>query len=407
MNKLSEQIDATMNVMEAEDQPLTQKELEECVIHFIGEENCTKETINGKPVLVYNNSGNKKTVLLLRNVTYLGGNGQHPVYKKRIQLPNWFKDLCIFIAKNNMDYEVRFLGVYHYEGLILFVDFQKETYLQKTMNNSSAHVYINDLAQGLKFGLFHKEDQYGNHFYVIRNNRLRAYLDGKIKTDNSLFELFAQFNNLFIFGQWIVAIDVIKEMQAAGWPKWKEAEWAGFFLEYRFDKFTKEKNILDKMRYISNKKDGQLDFDIAFEGAEKFYGDLKASDIEKHEAPANDQGNVMECINRYGKLWYIIYEHETRKDCDYDNQQTKARNQFIRSIDHTYPKGDLSYAKRMKNSVNFVKMSILEINRINCRTLLKEFNQGHQADGKARKPKFVIRKKDMDNYVVFRFRYEE
>lgn len=84
-----------------------------------------------------------------------------------------------------------------------------------------------------------------------------------------------------------------------------------------------------------------------------------------------------------------------------------ARNQFIRSIDAHYKKGDMSYAQRMKNSVNFVKMSILEINRVNCRALLKDFNQGHQVDGVARKPKFVINKRNMENFVIFRHRYEK
>jgi len=406
MNKPSEQIDAALNVSEAADQPLSHKQQEARLREFLGDEHCACEAIGGRKVFVYTNDEGRKTVLLHLSVTYLGGDGQHPIFKKRVQLPHWFKTFCDFIAENGLDYDVRFLGVYHYEGLVLFVDFLKDTYLSKEMHNSSAHVYTNDLAQGLRLGLFHKEDQYGNHLYVIRNRCLRDYLNGKLQVDNTLFTLFARFNTRFTFGKWLVAADVIREMQAAGWPKWREAEWAGFFLEYRFDKFTKEEQVTDRMRYISQKKKGRLDFDIVFEGEEEFYGDLKASDIGKHETPANDQENVLKCINLYGKLWYIIYEHETRKDCDCRYEQTVARNRFIRSIDPKYRKDDMSYHERMKNSVNFVKMSILEINRINCNKLLKAFNQGHQQDGTARSPKFVIRKKDMDNFVVFRYRTE-
>lgn len=402
MNKSSEQIDAALNVTEAYDQPLSPVEQERCLKNFLGEENCKKEVINGHNLFVYN-SGKKKIIILHRCITYLGGNGQHPIYKKRVQLPGWFKESCVFISDNKLDYDVRFIGIYHYEGLILFADFQKDTYLGKTMHNSSAHIYINDLAQALRYGIFHKEDQYKNHIYVIKNSYLQNYLNGEISEGNTLFELFAKFNGGFTFGRWLNALDVIKEMHEAGWPKWKETEWAGFFLEYKFDKFTKNEGITDKMRYVSNKKDGLLDFDILFDGTNKFYGDLKASDITKSETPANDQNSVMECINRYGRLWYIIYEHYTKKDSDYDYQQTIARNQFIRSVDAKYKKDDMSYSQRMKNSVNFVKMSILEVNRINCRTLLKAFNQGRQPDGKARKPKFVIKKKEMDNFVVFRY----
>lgn len=406
MNLSSEQIDATQNVIIAEDQPLTSKRQEEYLTQFLGEQNCTKEVINGHKVFVYSNNGTKY-ILLHRCVTYLGGNGQHPLFKKRVQLPAWFKDLCVFVKNNCQGYDVRFLGVYHYDGLILFVDFQKDTYLAKSMHNSSAHVYINDLAQGLKFGVFQKEDQFGNHIQVIRNNYLKDYLEGKAKFDNSYFDIFAKFNHNFPFGKWLSAVDVIKEMYMGKWPKWKEAEWAGFFLEYKFDTFIKEENISDKIQYISHKKKGQLDFDIIFQGEDEFYGDLKASDTKKKETPANDQENVMECINRYGKLWYVIYEHETKKDADCGYQQTVARNQFIRSVDSKYTKGDMSYAPRMKNSVNFVTMSILEINRVNCRKLLKDFNQGHQADGSTRKPKFIIDKRSMENFVIFRHRYEK
>ena len=54
------------------------------------------------------------------------------------------------------------------------------------------------------------------------------------------------------------------------------------------------------------KKHGELDFDLWF-NEEKFFGDLKASDEAKKEAPANDQENFLECINTHDKFWYIIY----------------------------------------------------------------------------------------------------
>ena len=68
----------------------------------------------------------------------------------------------------------------------------------------------------------------------------------------------------------------------------------------------------------------------------------------------------------------------------------------------------MSYHSRMKNKVKFIKMSIVELNRINYRDVLIDFNQGHQPDGKDRKPKFNINKKvlDNDNFVVFRYSYQ-
>jgi hypothetical protein len=55
----------------------------------------------------------------------------------------------------------------------------------------------------------------------------------------------------------------------------------------------------------------------------------------------------------------------------------------------------------MKNSVKFIKMHIIELNRINFREVLAEFNQGVQPSGEKRKPKFKISKNNIDNFIVF------
>lgn len=196
-------------------------------------------------------------------------------------------------------------------------------------------------------------------------------------------------------------------MHCANWKQWRQAEWAGWFLEYKFNKFTIDNDVTDKMRYVGSqmKHEGDLDFDVCFED-EDFYGDLKASDIKKKETPGNDQRNLIECIYLHDRFWYIIYEHETIKDSSETGYEaTKARNRYIRSVDPTYAKDDMSYHSRMKNAVKFVRMAIIELNRVNYRNALTNFNQGHQPDGNARNPKFLINKKilENDNFVVFRY----
>ena len=95
-------------------------------------------------------------------------------------------------------------------------------------------------------------------------------------------------------------------------------------------------------------------------------------------------------------------------DSDVGYEATKGRNNYIKSVDPTYYKGEMSYHGRMKNSVKFVKMSIVELSRINFREALTVFKQGHQPDGSARKPKFNINKNvlENDNFVVFRYTYK-
>lgn len=415
MNADSEQITADKNLIIDQDQPLGDKGLQSSLLIALGESNCKISYLSDRKWVLEYQTEFKKFHLLVRSCTYLGN--PHPIYKKRIQLPLWFNQYCNDLQKTSPDIEVRFIGVYNYQHdfygqNIIFIDFDKTKYLLKKGHNSSAHVYTNDLFQAMNYGIFRKEDQSGNIITTIRFDQFKNYIDGKNKNfGNELFDLFSRFNYGFTFGQWLNAIDAIKEMHQNNWHQWKQAEWAGWFLEYRFNKFTTEEHLTNKMRYVgtSLKRNVDLDFDIRFDEAD-FYGDLKASDINKREAPGNDQKNFIECIRRYDKFWYVIYEHETIKDsADSEYSATIARNTFIKQIDPSYKKGPLSYHNRMKSKVRFVKMTIIELNRMNYREVLKSFNQGHQADGSSRNPKFSINKSVLnnDNYVVFRYSFKE
>ena len=52
-------------------------------------------------------------------------------------------------------------------------------------------------------------------------------------------------------------------------------------------------------------------------------------------------------------------------------------------------------------------MKIFELNRINLYETLSAFNQGHQPDGKSRKPKFLINKSNIENFIVFSYNYDQ
>ena len=117
--------------------------------------------------------------------------------------------------------------------------------------------------------------------------------------------------------------------------------------------------------------------------------------------------NFLQCIDKYEKFWYIIYEHETIKDSEENNYEaTRFRTNFIKEKG-AWPRNkewdELSYCKRMKNSVKFTKMSIIELNKINYREVLSDFNQGRQPNGDARRVKFKITKNNIDNFIVFQF----
>lgn len=399
MNMNSEQVRPDLSLDMAQDQVLSPKQQQEAMIRFLGDKHCKIQEVAGKRVFTYFANG-KTYILLHMAVTYLGN--PHPTFKKRVQLPHWYKEFCDYIKINNLEYDVRFIGVYHYEGLVIFIDFVKDTYLKKIVHNSSAHIYINDLFQALTNGVFHKEDMFGNHIYAIRGNKFASYLCGTETGQNVLFSLFEQFNQGFTFGQWLKVLPTVKEMEKDKWPEWRQTEWPGWYLEYRFNRFTIEKCTSPYIIYTGqsnkSKQTNAFDFDIWFKKAQ-FYGDLKASDIAVTEAPGNDQTTFIECINMFGKFWYVIYEHETKKDSE------DSGYQYVRAYNRYMKKDELSYAKRLKIGVRFIRMTILELNRINFREALSEFNQGHQPDGSARNPKFMIKKKDIDRFVVFRYKF--
>ncbi|MDE7376856.1 MAG: hypothetical protein K2N16_08400, partial [Muribaculaceae bacterium] len=246
MNADSEQITLDKSLVAAQDQPLSDKELQLCVVSALGEDKCRIINIPPRKWAVEYTDAGKVFHLLVRSCTYLGN--PHPIYKKRIQLPLWFNEYAEHISVAEPNVDVRYIGAYHYGDEIhgdnvIFIDFLKDTYLLKKGHNSSAHVYTNDLFQAMTYGVFTKVDSRGNTMSVIRRDQFPDYLNGERREHKSLFDLFRDFNFGFTFGQWLNALEVIKEMHQDGWRQWRQAEWAGWFLEYKFNKFVGDNDL--------------------------------------------------------------------------------------------------------------------------------------------------------------------
>ena len=152
MNVDSEQITLDKSLVVAQDQPLSEKKLQECLINVLGKNKCKILKVPPRKwVLEYIDNG-KVYHLLVRTCTYLGN--PHPIYKKRVQLPLWFNEYVNTINKQDTKIDIRYIGVYHYGDEhhgdnVIFVDFKKDTYLSKKGHNSSAHIYTNDLFQAM------------------------------------------------------------------------------------------------------------------------------------------------------------------------------------------------------------------------------------------------------------------
>ena len=409
MGKQCEQIRTDLLIDIAEDDTLTENQRFEAVAEALGKENCERVKYNKtKKVLQYRKKDGKYELIIVLAVTFMGG--KHSKCRHRSELKTWFKEIYEEY-KDNDKYNVRVLGVYHYKGNIIFVEYKIESYLDNKMHNSAAWVYTNDLYQAMKDGVFRRIDKNNHEIVSIKRTEFKAYIDGDFTDSNVLYETFKSFNESFVFGDYLLAKDAIIEMHQNNWKQWKQAEWAGWFLEYRVNKFIEEHSLQNVIRYVgdSNKHDGELDFDLWFD-ENNFYGDLKASNIDKKESPGNDKDNFNECINKYDKFWYVIYEHETKLDrFDEKHEAARFRQEYIEENESTEckkkkkkkKKDKYSYQDKMKKSVKFVKMYIIELNKINYKGVLKDFNQGKQQGGQSRKPKFKIPKRNIDNYIVF------
>lgn len=402
----SEQILPNLSIVLDYDEPLTTEKEFLFAFNLALNNNCNSIVYGNKGKgkkkhVYYFEHNNIKEYFLTGSITYLSK--PHPLFKKRFQLKTWFKDFYREYC-NKPNTIIHLIGIYHYEGLYLFVDFLTSDYMNRKLNSSAAHIYSNDLYQGLTNGIFEKIDRNGNHISVSNIHSFKGYITGINKEVNPIFSLFTKFNNQFEFGKWILADSAISQMKNAKWYQWKGTEWPGWFLEYKFSSFIIAENCKNEMIYIGKIKDKSLlDFDIFFPRA-NHYGDLKASDIDKKEAPGNDQNNVLKAINKYGKLWYVIYEHKTIKDSIKQNEMAIKR---MNLLGNSYRPGEkISYASKMKYSVEFKRMKIFELNRINLNSTLSSFNQGHQPDGASRKPKFLINKSNIDNFIIFSYNYD-
>ena len=409
MNEFSQQIDSALNICVDSDQPLKGKRLQETFLSLA--RNCPNciigsDGIDDRIIAVDLPNGTKHRFCLAA-VTFLGGNGHHPLYKKRIQLKEWYKDAYFRLTAQGC--KVHFLGIYHYKKNIVLVDFLPETYVERKMHNSSAFVYINDLFRAMQDGIAYREDFHGNIIITIRANELTNYLYNTDKTvimDNKeLIKTFADFNAVMPFDQWLKGGEIINKMRLAQWSKWRETEWAGWYLEFEFYSFLKKNNVQNVLYKEDASKitfPWEFDLDLFFP-QHKFYGDLKASDCNKSEAPGNDKDTVASAISRYGRLWYIIYEHDTVKDNVCGGEVCKIRYELLLADPAGKAKSPDSYIGRMKNRVKFRRMMILELNRANCNEILKDFHQGQQPDGSQRATKVLINKKNVENFQIFHY----
>ena len=342
------------------------------------------EIENNKNPFICNIDGTKIT-LLVKRITYLGK--KHKIFKKRIQISSGWQELL-------KDDNTFLLGIYKYKETIIFAHFDKENFIKRITNNSSAHISTFDLLKAYENGSFTKKDIRGNLITTIKQDKIKDFLKSLIKKEDTyskevlLFEDFKRNLKQKYYGK-----ECYEEMIKANYNQKFQPEWVGFFLEYKFQNFLNEDSNRKLIcQYQSNKKKGTIDLDLNFN--DEYLGDLKTHSNDSGAILGNDTENVNKALELYGKLWYIVFNHDTEKDDKYDFEVTKFWNL-------TQDKENLmSYHTRMKNNITFTDFKILEINNYN-KQHLSDFKQGRNSNTKARKPKTKIDNKNINNFLIY------
>ena len=331
-----------------------------------------------------------KFSLVVPNISYLGN--PHPLFKKRIQINNRFKD--IYCNNKLKSIDTLLIGIYKYKDNILFCDFDTSTYIDRKLNNSSAHVYTIDLLKAVENGLFQKTDMNGNTITIFTEEKIMDFYKYKFSHNEieSKIEIVNTFDDFFtsISKDWY-GIECYQEMIEANYNNKFQSEWGGFYLEFLLNQYIEEKNISNIIRFNKQKAINKIDLDLYFPKINSF-GDLKTHSESSGGILGNDLETIKKIIEN-GKIYYVVCNHKTTKDKDNEYVVTTFWN-TVQGKDNL-----MSYANKMKHSIHLESFYILEINKYNFK-YIDIFNQGINSDGKKRNPKISISNKNINNFII-------
>ena len=449
-NIFVEQVTKDGLLVEGYDESLSPSEIFERISKYFP--NVSKATAD--PRVIVGNYKGYKFAIRCKNVTYLGS--PHPHFKKRIQIPD---DLSNFYRiALSMKAEPLLMGIYSFGTNLIFVDFKIDTYIEKKAHNSSAHIYVSDLAAATEEGYFQKIDYFGNTVTAIRPDVVSVYLDElfgiekqsdlersvsktsvgqqlpTISIERTVEELQAKQESRTMetvvlerpdviepnkerlmmyasaFKRDIVpkvklfftseekdwkGIECYQKMIAANYRNKYQPEWVGFFLEYEFEKYLKDNSLNYLITYAQDKKEGGIDLDLYFPTVGS-YGDLKAHSEESRGIQGNDWNTIFDIINRQDEKSHVYYIV-----CEHSTEKDSLHNYEVTKFWNTAQgKANLmSYANRMKNYVRLKRVYILDINYSN-REYLTKFKQGLNSNGKPREPKIMIEQDNLKYFMI-------
>lgn len=450
-NVLVEQVTKEGYLIDAYDESLSPSEIYDRISRYFPK---IHKASQDQRIILGEHKGHKFAIRC-KNVTYLGN--PHPHFKKRIQISDDLYDFYRIALSLNA--EPILMGIYSCGNNTIFVDFKIDTYIDKKAHNSSAHIYVSDLAAATEDGYFQKIDYFGNTVTAIRPDIVNVYLDElfeveeeqvveeqpkpeliekkstvELKTpsvdyikpeidpkkpvipfmeqapkpDKRLEERMLTYAEAF--RSKIVpkikdffedeekewhGIECYKKMIATNYRNKYQPEWVGFFLEYEFEKYLTDNKLHYLITYAQDKKDGGIDLDLFFPTIES-YGDLKAHSEESRGIQGNDWDTIFGIINGQDEKSHVYYIV-----CEHSTEKDSLHDYEVTKFWNTaqHKPNLMSYSSRMKNNVRLKRVYILDINFAN-REFLTKFKQGINSNGKPRAPKIMIEQDNLQHFIV-------
>lgn len=450
-NVIVEQVTKEGYLIETYDESLSPSEIYDRISKYFPK---IHKASSDQRIMIGNHKGHKFAIRC-KNVTYLGN--PHPHFKKRIQISDDLYDF--YKTALSLDAEPILLGIYSCGDNTIFVDFKIDTYIDKKAHNSSAHIYVSDLAAATEDGYFQKIDYFGNTVTAIRPDIVGVYLDELFEIDDELVveatptpaivekkpavridesvvtyikpeddpkkpvypfiepipSQSKQFEERIVsyaeaFRSKIVpkikdffvceekewhGIECYKKMIASNYRNKYQPEWVGFFLEYEFERYLSDNKLHYLITYAQDKKDGGIDLDLFFPTIES-YGDLKAHSEESRGIQGNDWDTIFGIINGQDEKSHVYYIV-----CEHSTEKDSLYDYEVTKFWNTEQKKSnlMSYSTRMKNNVRLKRVYILDINFSN-REYLTKFKQGINSNGKPRAPKIMIEQDNLQHFIV-------
>ena len=128
-----------------------------------------------------------------------------------------------------------------------------------------------------------------------------------------------------------------------GFGMWKQNLWNGWLIEAYYSEFFHD-NSSEYIDYIGTSDNmtvistyGKKGLDLAFPKYH-FIGDLKAVCEGGGNTLLNDETKVIDALNSYHRIWFIMYIHDKKQGKTNNYEMVKWRNHFIKETGEWDPK---------------------------------------------------------------------